>query len=213
LTAKETSAEALKEALENVGNRCQLWLSRYRIVFGHLTITPYVHIIGKHLPLMLEHCGYSIGEWSQQGFEACHKVIRRVFHHCTSLGGGTQRKSALLQIEEYLYRRSWALLRYHFTDNSDEGSSANPMRLALQQIAEKEYFEPIDIEFAKEIDPEAIRCYVSRQSSMTSSKVMQAWKGEIIRRLNESFWTRTNVEIPIDSNDDEDRVQPPFEQV
>ncbi|MEK7871232.1 MAG: hypothetical protein AAB244_02515, partial [Nitrospirota bacterium] len=61
--------------------------------------------------------------------------------------------------------------------------------------------------------PEAIRCYVSRQSSMTSSKVMQAWKGEIIRRLNESFWTRTNVEIPIDSNDDEDRVQPPLEQV
>ena len=203
LKAKETSAEALKEALENVGKRCQSWLSLYRTLFGPQTITPYVHIIGKHLPLMLEQCGYSIGEWSQQGFEACHKVIRRVFHHCTSLGGGTQRKSALLQIEEYLYRRSWALLRYNFTDNSDEGSSANPMRLALQQIAEKEYFEPIDISFAGQIDPEAIRCYVSRQSRMTSSKVMHAWKGEIIRRLNENYCRRKGVEIPID----EDRVQ------
>ena len=47
----------------------QRWLEQYTEVFD-AGVTPYVHIVGKHVASMLKKGGFSIREWSQQGSEA-----------------------------------------------------------------------------------------------------------------------------------------------
>jgi hypothetical protein len=163
---------------------CSAWLGKYRNAYGPEKITPYVHIIGTHLPLMLQQCGYSIGEWSQQGFEACHKVVRRIFHHCTSQGGSG--KSALLQIEEYLYRRSWALLRHQFCtlpiQDSEDGENAEIIQ-QLHRFADEELFFPLDGNFHSAVPAEAIRQYVIRRAAMTVAKIKGKWEKDILRTI------------------------------
>lgn len=193
----KTIPKQIKDAMEKgeldlemarIQKTCQKWLSRYRRMFGPRSVTPYVHIIGKHLPLMLSQCGYSIGEWSQQGFEACHKVIRRVFHHCTLQGGVF--KSALLQIEEYLYRRSWALLRHQFEcvsqggdDDNEEATQCMEIVNTLKSFAEKEYFLPLDGDFYSEFPPDMIKRYAAKRSSATAARIRREWNAEIMNSI------------------------------
>jgi hypothetical protein len=56
----------------------QRWLEQYTEIFD-ADITPYVHIVGKHVASMLKKGGFSIGEWSQQVFETCHKLYDASF--------------------------------------------------------------------------------------------------------------------------------------
>ena len=193
----KTIPKQIKDAMEagkldlemaRIQKTCQKWLSRYRRMFGPRSVTPYVHIIGKHLPLMLSQCGYSIGEWSQQGFEACHKVIRRVFHHCTLQGGVF--KSALLQIEEYLYRRSWALLRYQFEcvsrggdDDNEEATQCMEIVNTLKSFAEEEFFRPLDRNFYSEFPPDMIKRYAAKRSSATAARIRREWNAEIMKSI------------------------------
>ena len=183
-------AGTLDLAMARLQETCYQWLSRYRHAFGPRAITPYVHIIGKHLPLMLSQCGYSIGEWSQQGFEACHKVVRRVFHHCTVQGGGGLRRSALLQIEEFLYRRSWALLRHQFdcvspegSEDNEEASQCNEIVNTLKSYAEREYFRPLDGNFYSEVPPDMIKRYAAKRSSATAARIRREWDAEIMNSI------------------------------
>jgi hypothetical protein len=174
----------LADEMTKIDRECSAWLGMYRVVYGEEKVTPYVHIIGKHLPLMLQQCGYSIGEWSQQGFEACHKVVRRIFHHCTSQGGVG--KSALLQIEEYLYRRSWALLRHQFSrlplQTSEDGENSD-ITQKLHLFANEELFLPLDGNFHSEVPAETVRQYVSRRAAITVAKIKGKWEDEILRMI------------------------------
>jgi hypothetical protein len=74
----------------------QRWLEQSTEVFD-AGVTPYVHIIGRHVASMLKK-GFSIGKWSQQGFEACHKLIQCMFHGATDQGGGGAATISLVQI-------------------------------------------------------------------------------------------------------------------
>jgi hypothetical protein len=103
--------------LANIKATALAWLQEYVAAFGR-RITPYVHIVGKHLADMLAGDSASVGLWSQQGFEACHKLIRYIIQHATSLGGGRDRVSPLRQVLAHLYRRSWAGLRELLSDKS-----------------------------------------------------------------------------------------------
>lgn len=51
--------------LQGVKDTANDWLISYRSVFGE-AVTPYIHIIGKHLEQILgTNSNHSVGEWSQ----------------------------------------------------------------------------------------------------------------------------------------------------
>ena len=106
----------LPSCLNAIKKECNDWLFQFVVAFGN-TVTPYVHIIGKHLHYMLEQPGNSVGAWSQQGFEACHKLIRRIYSSGTSHGGGHGRSSALTQIFQHLYCRALFRIRDAWENN------------------------------------------------------------------------------------------------
>ena len=116
LNAKEQGR--LEEELASIDSFTRSWLSLYVSAYGGF-VTPYIHVVGKHLAEMLRQEGNCIGVWSQQGFEACHKLIRHIYNCGTSHDGGRTGNSALVQIILYLYRCAWAKLRETLLRSSD----------------------------------------------------------------------------------------------
>lgn len=119
-----------KAALVVIQKRAKQWLTTYVLAFGQ-NVTPYVHIVGWHIAEMLGSRYHTIGQWSQQGFEACHKYIRYLFQHATSLGGGKGRASPLRQIIRHLFRLYWARVRLQL--DGQKPSSLTGLRASLQQ--------------------------------------------------------------------------------
>ena len=126
--------DRLDEELEDIRLEAERWLTLYVVRYGRY-ITPYVHVIGKHLHTLLAQPGNTVGGWAQvrarqaklasaciaihlcrfyvpqQGFEAAHKMIRRILRHGSSQGGGRDKKSVLIQIMQHLFRLNWCRLR------------------------------------------------------------------------------------------------------
>jgi|LauGreDrversion4_2_1035121.scaffolds.fasta_scaffold42569_2 hypothetical protein len=78
---RNLQGEARVKELKKIQQESLKWLQNYVDVYGDV-VTPYVHTVGRHLHEMLDQDpNYGIGAWSQQGFEACHKLIRRVYNN------------------------------------------------------------------------------------------------------------------------------------
>jgi hypothetical protein len=143
----------LQHELNQIEMEAGDWLKTYVGVYG-LLVTPYVHIIGTHLREILEEGDLSAGAWSQQGFEACHKAIRRIYRSCTNQGGGTTHKSPLLQVMQHLYRRHWASLR-DLSEKKQVGLSlaTSEIRSRVVSYLKETKFDTVDHSYESECTP------------------------------------------------------------
>ena len=110
---------------------------------------------------MLKKGGFSIGEWSQQGFEACHKLIRRIFHGATNQGGGGAATSSLVQIMNHLFRRQWARIQSALKDNPEHPDSGYLSHVRAN--FENMFFE-IECDYSKKHPKRCMESYVQQQS-------------------------------------------------
>ena len=151
------------------------WLGWYIVVYGD-AVTPYVHIVGTHLHELLSQPGHTVGGWAQQGFEAAHKRVRRVYQHATGHGGGVGRCSALLQILQHLFRTSWfarraacePLQKKKKGAVASEGSSA--MRDALVAWKQTTDFDTVENAYEEKYPKRDIEKYVERACGKTLSQ-------------------------------------------
>ena len=154
------NADRLEQEFLQIEADGQRWLEQYTEVFD-AGVTPYVHIIGKHVASMLKKGGFSIGEWSQQGFEACHKLIRRIFHGATNQGGGGAATSSLVQIMNHLFRRQWARIQSALKDNPEHPDSGYLSHVRAN--FENMFFE-IECDYSKKHPKRCMESYVQQQS-------------------------------------------------
>jgi hypothetical protein len=143
--------------LRKIRLQAQKWLESYCNAYG-VRVTPYLHIIGHHLHELLQQGHGSVGDWSQQGFEACHKFIRRIIHGGTSQGGGRSRSSALLQVMQHLFRRQWAQLRQRV----ESGSTTGPEAERIEQLLNSK-FAAVDGRFSARYPLRTAQSYVARE--------------------------------------------------
>jgi hypothetical protein len=99
--------------------------------------------------------------WSQQGFEACHKLIRRIFHGATNQGGGGDATSSLVQIMNHLFRRQWAFIQLALKDNPEY--SDNGYLSHVRAIFENIFYE-IECDYSKKHPNRYMESYVQQQS-------------------------------------------------
>ena len=140
--------DVMRHVLSQIKREGAEWLIAYQHAYG-TTITSYIHVVGTHLHEMLDQKGNSIGEWSQQGFEACHKLIRKVWGGATSHDGGKQKISSLEQILQLMSRRMWARIRAGISTSQDYSRNREMFREYLEDV----YFNPIDEKF-QEANPQ-----------------------------------------------------------
>jgi len=178
LDAMAQGDDAVKRELESIKALALNWLTNYVRVYG-TCVTPYVHVIGRHLHHMLSRdSGYTIGTWSQQGFEACHKLVRKILNRKTAQGGGRGRVdgeyliSPLLQVLQHVYRTKWGMLR-HITSQPPCGVDVqNPLYEAV--LADlRGRFDDVDRTYAVKYPDRDVTTYIKRSCK---SSITQAWK-------------------------------------
>jgi hypothetical protein len=179
LDAMAQGEDAVKSELDKIQALALDWLTSYVRVYGS-TVTPYVHVIGRHLHHMLSRDGgYTIGTWSQQGFEACHKLVRKVLNRKTSQGGGRGRVedgespiSPLLQVLQHVYRTKWGTLRHMVTRPPRGLDPNNPLYEAVLPDLQAR-FEAVDSAYAEKYPDRDVKAYITRSCK---SSLKQAWK-------------------------------------
>jgi hypothetical protein len=161
--------DALEEFYADVTDIGMGWLEEYETIFTD-KVTPYVHIVGKHLALLMRESGNAIGIWSQQGFEACHKLIRRIFRSGTTQGGGAMRRSALVQIMQHLFRRNWTEIRASLETTllSHAGTS-----LVFDCVAEHfaQVFEEFEVEYHAAFPDRCHKDYIRKEAKRTAKMI------------------------------------------
>jgi hypothetical protein len=177
LDAVEQGEDAVKAELERVKNMALGWLTAYVRVYG-ACVTPYVHVLGRHLHHMLSRDGgYTIGTWSQQGFEACHKLVRKIHTRKTAHGGGKatldgEPLSPLLQVLQHVYRTKWGMMRNAVTNPPVAVDPNNPLySVVVHDLAER--FDEVDEDFAQKYPDRDIKAYVTKSCK---SALTTAWK-------------------------------------
>lgn len=86
--------------LSELETRIKEWGELYLLRYCDFNVTPYIHMVVCHtVPLLSMHG--SIGRYSQQGFEATHKLHKRIYFSSTSHNGHvSQRKTPINSIEQ-----------------------------------------------------------------------------------------------------------------
>ena len=201
--AKEGGAAAVTQEIGCIRQDALAWIDAFNKVYGQ-HVTPYVHIVGLHLHQLLQQSGNTIGGWSQvnhapltrfphpprarvvchaqQGFEAAHKWVRRIYQHATSHAGGNAggTRSALVQILQHLYRLGWAHQR-HLVETKKcgkriEGEAAGVFQLRSQLVEFLKHtrFLEVDTQFAAEYPDLDFEKYVERHCTKRFTKLQRA---------------------------------------
>jgi hypothetical protein len=170
-----------KAELKAIKDEAFAWLNLYVSVYGR-KVTPYVHIIGRHLHDLLGET--SLGVWSQQGFEACHKIIRRLYG-MTALGGSRARLSALRQVLRHLFRQQWGDIR---TALEASAESETELGQAFRLWFNTEQAGRIDNMYSDRHPERDLETYVESHcaSSLRRSGVMSATKKAAFGAINSS---------------------------
>ena len=116
----------------------------------------------------------------QQGFEACHKLIRRIYHRATNQGGGRRSKSPLLQIFQHLFRKMWANTRLDF----ETRQTGNVHWRSLKVYLSEGTFAKIDQQYAAKFPNQNTEQYVKRwvkplfrrHGKTVKSSLLNSWK-------------------------------------
>jgi len=165
----------LANYLMSVHVKSEEWLQLYVTTFGY-AVTPYVHIVGKHLAELLAQEGHTVGGWSQQGFEAAHKLIRRIFHNASNQGGGRGNcVSALLQIVQHIFRSTWCRVRAAFQipvtkrkmGGQPPSASCIALRTELRRQMHRVEWEDVDNLYAANHPENRTERYISQQCKRT----------------------------------------------
>ena len=70
-----------------------------------LKVTWYMHIVRHHAAQFIRWApGGYLGDVSNEGFEAAHKLVKQVYARCTSRGGGRAKSSAMTAVLLWFYR-------------------------------------------------------------------------------------------------------------
>lgn len=69
-----------------------------------LYVCTFQHILRDHTTFFANTCG-SLNIWSSQGMEKSHWQARATFHRNTQHGGTTGKKSYIIQLFQWFYRR------------------------------------------------------------------------------------------------------------
>jgi hypothetical protein len=187
--AMDIGEDAVKGELEKIKALALDWLTSYVRVYGRC-VTPYVHVLGRHLHHMLSvDGGYTMGTWSQQGFEACHKLVRKILNRKTAHGGGKARKngdpliSPLLQVLQHVYRSKWGMLRFAITHPPRNLDVNNPLYVLVVQDLQARY-ESVDEKYGEMFPDRDVHKYITRSCKASLKK---AWKLESAQlRIEES---------------------------
>lgn len=121
---------------------------------------------------------HPFGASTQQGFEGAHKVVRRIFHSATTQGGGKQKKSAIVQIFQHIYRVTWCRIRNAFEklELVDEGTSRmSELASSAKRFMTGNQFEEVDAEHQIS-HPHNIGTYVSRACRSTLERISKQKK-------------------------------------
>jgi hypothetical protein len=176
--AMTVGADAVKQELDRIQALALDWLTSYVRVYGKC-VTPYIHVLGRHLHHMLSaNGGFSMGNWSQQGFEACHKLVRKILNRKTAHGGGRKREdgepliSPLLQVLQHVYRTKWGVLRHVICRPPSLVNAENPLYDAVL-LDLRARFEEVDLSYAMKYPDRNIPKYIHRSCK---SSLTQAWK-------------------------------------
>ena len=186
LDALEIGENAVNQEVERIQALALAWLTSYVRVYGKC-VTPYVHVIGRHLHHMLSRdSGFTIGTWSQQGFEACHKLVRKILNRKTAHGGGRARLdgeslSPLLQVLQHVYRTKWGMLRHVLSRKPQGFENLNPLFEAVYQDLHLR-FEAVDRSYAESHPDRDIKNYIARSCK---SALKDAWKREKANLLDD----------------------------
>ena len=101
--------------IPNFTKTCFDFGQKYFSVYSKKSVTPYLHILICHSPLILERMrkfGLTINDMGQQGFEATHKYHKRIKERST-----TACASTLEQTIVYHYRLLMLELHTQFNHN------------------------------------------------------------------------------------------------
>ena len=177
LEAAKQGEPGVKAELERIQALALNWLTSYVRVYGSC-VTPYVHVLGRHLHHMLSRDGgYTIGTWSQQGFEACHKLVRKIHTRKTAHGGGKatldgEPLSPLLQVLQHVYRTKWGMLRHAVSSPPTGVDPTNPLYSAVL-LTLNERFAEVDEDFAVQYPDRDVKEYVAKSCK---SALHSAWR-------------------------------------
>ena len=90
------------------------FIKKFLEIYEFKNITPYLHIVVCHSVEMLKKFN-SLSLYSQQGFEAAHKLQKLIWERATSHGGG--RYSSIKQTMEHIYRHFLMMLKQDYNVN------------------------------------------------------------------------------------------------
>ena len=132
----DTEIASFKSAVEKFG---KVFVERYT----GLDVTPYIHILVKHAPYILEK-HKTLGMFANQGFEGLNKYQRTIYITGTNHGGGKKKEPLHHPAVKQMLLKNWRLLEYEYgmpvmtEEQEKEWEKDAPLQLSTDLSAQME---------------------------------------------------------------------------